>query len=302
MSLLHTQCLPAELAKPANLAIVTAAVAATIDGDETKVTAGTGVTVTGTGTTATPYVVSTPAPVLTLTGSTLSIAGGNSVTFPLGLDSQTLSVVGNTLTITGGNSVTLPVSASPTLSIVGQNLTISGGNTITLPDADTDAQTLSVVGQNLSISGGNTVALPAFPVFPVGDAGRTEWADTGANGTPLVSGAYGTVPVVITNPNSLYSVKLTVVADTNILYSGSGNYYALARLYANSGLVQIVDHNDGLAPTTRTADSPLPTMYHNMTLAPGASVTIELHMEMSSLSSGVFHFKRRAINWTMVPI
>jgi len=53
------------------------------DGSETKVTAGTNVTVTGTGTTASPYVVNTTNSLtVSQTGDTLTISGGNSVLVP----------------------------------------------------------------------------------------------------------------------------------------------------------------------------------------------------------------------------
>ncbi len=108
------------------------ALPAAADGSETKVTAGTNITVTGTGTVASPYVVNAAAATpqtLALVGQTLSLSGGGgAVTIP-DSDAQTLSLAGNTLSLTSGGSVTLPAAsvtfATPAETIAGTSTTLA---------------------------------------------------------------------------------------------------------------------------------------------------------------------------------
>jgi len=83
------------------------------DGSETVVTAGTNVTVTGSGTVADPYVVSsgdldTDQQTLALSGYDLSISNGNSVTLPAPDGSETIVTAGTYTTVTGSGTVADP--------------------------------------------------------------------------------------------------------------------------------------------------------------------------------------------------
>jgi hypothetical protein len=83
------------------------------DGSETIVTAGTNVTVTGSGTVADPYVVSsgdldTDQQTLALSGYDLSISNGNSVTLPSPDGSETIVTAGTYTTVTGSGTVADP--------------------------------------------------------------------------------------------------------------------------------------------------------------------------------------------------
>lgn len=73
---------------------VTLPATASADGSETKLVAGTGITLSGMGTTANPYTVNSSI---------------------VDTDKQTLSITGNTVSISNGNSITLPTSTGDNL-------------------------------------------------------------------------------------------------------------------------------------------------------------------------------------------
>ena len=135
------------------------ALPAAADGSETKVTAGTNITVTGTGTVASPYVVNAAAATpqtLALVGQTLSLSGGGgAVTIP-DSDAQTLSLAGNTLSLTSGGSVTLPAAsvtfATPAETIAGTSTTLA------VNPADLYAR------ENIAAQTGLGLVLSAIPV------------------------------------------------------------------------------------------------------------------------------------------
>ena len=180
------------------------------DGSETKVTAGTNISVTGTGTTASPYVVS----------NTFTEVDG-SITNEL----QTLSQSGNTITLSnGGGSVT--TTDAQDLSLTGNTLSLTNdATTVNLaPYLDnTDAQTLSITGSNLTISGGNTVALPSVTS---GDITSSTSGVTITNGTGRALGGNVAVDIAINSattpglvtattglPNKIWASNLAGVPD-----------------------------------------------------------------------------------------
>src|SRR5690606_33101715 len=133
----------------------------TADGTETKVTAGTNVSVSGDGSISDPYVVGVASlddadsdPTneiqdLDLTGNILKITNNSNATEIdlsgyTNIDDQRVSLSGNVLTLGNGTGADTTVDLSgyldntdnQELSIVGDQLSIDGGNTVTLPTAD----------------------------------------------------------------------------------------------------------------------------------------------------------------------
>lgn len=112
---------------------------------QTVIQAGTNTTVSGLGTTASPYQINATVPAftevdgsvtnelqtLTLSGNVLGISSGNSVTLPtyVDTDDQTLSISGNVLSISEGNNVTIPTTSI----IAGNNVTVTGNGTSSQP-------------------------------------------------------------------------------------------------------------------------------------------------------------------------
>lgn len=171
--LLHTNCLPTELDKPANQSVI----AATFLGcDDVPLTPDTKLAKCS----------DIPAAqTLTLVGQTLSISGGNSVALPAGADDQQLSISGNVISLTDGGSVTLPTSVAPipqVLGIAGNTISLSGGGgSVTLPAAatatittqeegtnvSTAVTTLNAVGPNVTMTGTGATATITVNVAPV---------------------------------------------------------------------------------------------------------------------------------------
>lgn len=112
-----------------------------IDGSETKVQGGSGITVSGSGTSASPYIV-----------DALDISPTNEL--------QTLGLSGSVLSISGANSLTLP-NTSPVL-VASNDLMISGGNLQTGATLVKNTETVQN-GFSRSFTGGNFGLGTAFP-------------------------------------------------------------------------------------------------------------------------------------------
>ncbi|MEB8347551.1 hypothetical protein OO010_15995, partial [Flavobacteriaceae bacterium KMM 6898] len=163
---------------------------AVADGSETKVT-GAGInTVTGSGTTASPYVITGTEVDGSITnevntafgvvGSDLTITDGNgTLSVPLatiGSDNQVLSTSGaaGNITIEDGNTLNLNVNdadADPaneyntTFAVNGANLELTDlGSTLSVPltSLGTDDQALSLAGNTLTLEDGGTVNLATY--------------------------------------------------------------------------------------------------------------------------------------------
>lgn len=113
----------------------------TIDGSETKLTGGAGISLTGNGTSATPYNV-----------EALDVSPTNEL--------QTLGLSGNVLSISGANSLTLP-NTSPIL-VASNDLIISGGNLMTGAPLTQNTETVQN-GYARSFTGGNFGLGTPFP-------------------------------------------------------------------------------------------------------------------------------------------
>lgn len=150
------------------------------DGSETKVTAGTGISLSGTGTTASPYVVTSTATApdgsetKVSAGSGISISGLGTVASPYSFSAtdasttneiQTLSISGNVISLSlSGGSVTVPsADGSETKLSAGTGISLSGTGTTASPyvvtnsgDSDNSAsnelQTLSISGSTITLS------------------------------------------------------------------------------------------------------------------------------------------------------
>lgn len=113
----------------------------TIDGSETKLTGGAGISLTGNGTSATPYDI-----------EALDASPTNEL--------QTLGLSGSVLSISGANSLTLP-NTSPVL-VASNDLIISGGNLMTGAPLTQNTETVQN-GFARSFTGGNFGLGTPFP-------------------------------------------------------------------------------------------------------------------------------------------
>src|SRR5690606_20196909 len=195
----------------------------TADGTETKVTAGTNVTVSGDGSIYDPYLVGVASlddadsdptneiqDVASADGSVTITRTVNdfdlSVNFPANNDNsatnelQDLELTSDILTLTnpatGGNQVDLSVYMDNTdnqeLSIVGDQLSISGGNTITLNVNDLDAivgnEVTGATNGTLTRSGSGTTASPYTLAVANGGITENELADNAVTVAKISSG------------------------------------------------------------------------------------------------------------------
>lgn len=169
------------------------------DGSETKVTAGTNVSVTGTGTIATPYVInSTDTNTTYLAGTSMSLVG---TTFNNTAPDQTVTLTqGGATTITG----TYP------------NFTISS----------TDTNTTYTAGDGLSLSGTvfSTENLQKVITYPADFTG-TNYTLTNADNNYEIIIDNGATAVSITVPSGLTSkigVGFTQKGTGDVSYTASG--------------------------------------------------------------------------------
>ncbi|WP_430906277.1 beta strand repeat-containing protein [Maribacter sp. 2-571] len=206
----------------------------TANGSETLVTAGSDISVSGTGITGDPYIIAN-------TFTEVDASTTNELT--------DLNLSGNTLTLTnpatGSNSVTLPTAnGSETLVTAGSDISVSGtgitgdpyiiANTFTEVDASTtnEIQTLSLSGNTLSITGtgGNSVTLPA----------TTET-------TTNLSQATATGTITYTNEDNASQTANVIGAETNNSISAGANggaFYespikAFGKISAAGGLTKV---------------------------------------------------------------
>lgn len=189
------------------------------DGSETVINQGANVTITGTGTTLDPYIISAvltgagsdldSLTSLTLAGTILTaqnVAGATTnvdLAALVGTDDQnitSMSIDGaNVLSVTieDGNTQTVDLSnlAANVITSVDASVTVTAtanGYDLSVNDDDTDPnneiQTLSIAGQNLTISSGNTVVLPSADGSEtvINGGGDIVVSGTGTTGDPYV--------------------------------------------------------------------------------------------------------------------
>lgn len=185
----------------------------TADGSETKVNGSTGISVTGLGTIASPYVITNTAPdqTVSLTGGGISVVTG---TYP-------------NFTVTSTEVDGSPTNELQTLTLTSQTLAISGGNNVTLPVIAVAAGT----GISVSPSGGT------YTVTNTGDLSSTN------EGTLGVSAGTSTTAVLTSNTSGATGVTFTAgtgIAITETTGTNGGNITISSTL---SGTPWLVDGN-----------------------------------------------------------
>lgn len=227
-------------------AVTTLAIPCACDGSETKVTAGTGTTVTGSGTTASPYIINNTATAdgsetKIEAGSMADVTGTGTTADPYIINSIVAKVTaGTNVTVTGDGTTANPyvinstatgttADGSETKINVGTGLSITGSGTTASPYVltntvvDTDTNTtyaLSIAGTNVTLTGSDgstsTIALPT------GTADTNTTYTLAVSGTNLVlTGSDGAV-TTLAIPCACDGSETKVSAGTNTTVTGSG--------------------------------------------------------------------------------
>ncbi|MBN3520424.1 hypothetical protein JYB62_10450, partial [Algoriphagus lutimaris] len=218
------------------------------DGSETDLQAGTNATVTGTGTTADPYIVSVPSlddADADPTNEFQALVEAPSQPGVIGLtNGNTVTVNVNDADADPTNEFQALVEAPSQPGVIG----LTNGNTVTVNVNDADAdptneiQTLSVSGTDLTISGGNTVSLPA--AGPPGDSFIKAFGKVRADGsTAKIKGATATLiqtgiyRIDFTTPMSdgNYIIQLTNEAGNSMVYGTQDATGFLVLIKGNNG-------------------------------------------------------------------
>ena len=196
-----------------NASGVISSTASAPDGSETKVNAGTAISVTGAGTTASPYVINSTGDnsttneiqTISLSANTLSLSlGGGSVILPVADGSETKVTAGTGIGITGAGTTASPYVFTPvdqsatneiqTLSLSNSTFTLSnGGGSVTLKRWVYKTHTKAVATATMTIPAGAPTALTDIQVY-IGGVKMTPSTDNyTVSGTTLtfVQGAPG---------------------------------------------------------------------------------------------------------------
>jgi len=273
--LLHTQCLPTELAKPVNQAVIAAALSdcngdplvpgtkmvtcadipAPPDGSETIVTQGTNVTVTGTGTAADPYVVNAAASAvpdgsetIVTQGANVTVTGTGTAADPYVVNaaasavpdgSETIVTQGANVTVTGTGTAADPYVVNAAASAVpdGSETIVTQGANVTVTGTGTAADPYVVNATGASYTAAATCDTPTklYGENAAGDPTAFNWA--AANSTSAIA----------TLPNPMAPGAFNIVADGAIVNSQLINTHPCRSMNVLATAVYSVDY--GMAST-----------------------------------------------------
>lgn len=218
------------------------------DGSQTRVTAGTNTTVTGTGTIATPYVVNSVIPA---TSHTLGVTG-NTLTSTVNGVSANASVIGSLSSTSTGNTISTTINGqtSSGVNIINSNanaLTQAGGlvNTVngisatTAIPAGTAANVLGFSSTGTPVYQTAASVLGGATTHTLGVAGNT--LTSTVNGVPATASLIGTISNTSTGNTISTSINGQSGSSVNIINT---NTNALSQ---SNGLVTTVN---GIAATT----------------------------------------------------
>jgi len=232
-----------------------------IDGSETKINPGTNISITGIGTTATPYVINNTLNVdgsetkLTA-GTNIGLTGNGTVTTPYVIantltinGSETKITNGTNTTVTGNGTIATPyqiaVDGSETKVNAGTNVTITGNGTTATPyiinSTAAGASTVINAGTNISVTGAGTSGSP----FVISNTQVIDGSETKLNSgiTTVVTGNGTTA-----TPYTVETVNLQKAITANYTILAADNNYS-------------IKINNGATPITITVPAGLPANF-----------------------------------------
>lgn len=178
--------------------------AVSVDGSETKVTAGTSISVSGAGTIASPYVVANTAPdqVVSITAGTGISISGSYPTFSVTntAPDQVVSLTGAGSTTISGSYPNFTISSTDNntpVSIIGGGATTVTGSYPNFNVSSTDTNTTYSAGPGLSLSG------TTFGVANLQKVISGDYTLTSADTEYTIFIDNGSTPITITVPTGL---------------------------------------------------------------------------------------------------
>lgn len=257
-----------------------------VTGAETKITAGTNTTITGLGTTASPYIVNSIGADGSETkiniGSNLSISGNGTTATPYIITntmvvdgSETKIASGTGTSVTGNGTITTPyqisVDGAETKLTAGTNVTVTGNGSVATPyiinstGAD-GSETKINAGTNISVTGTGTTGTP----YVINNTLTVDGSETKLNG--------GTTTTVAGNGTIATPYTVEVKNNQKVLtYPGdfTGTNYTLT----NSDFDTLIFVNNGATNVTITVPTGLVDKFYSVFIRQGSG-------EVSFVASG----------------
>jgi len=179
-----------------------------VDGSETKVSAGTNVTVTGSGTTGSPYVVNSSA----ADGSETKVDAGTNVTITGAGTSSSHYIINST-----------SANGSETIIDAGTNVTVTGSGTsashyVIGATGGDGSETKVDAGTNVTVTGAGTSASHYVINATGGNGSETKINVTGPNITKSGTGTTGDPYVINYNNYSVTKVQRDALSPSNWQY------------------------------------------------------------------------------------
>lgn len=197
-----------------------------VDGSETKVTAGTAISVSGAGTIASPYVVANTAPdqVVSITAGTGISISGSYPTFSVTntAPDQVVSLTGAGSTTISGSYPNFTISSTDNntpVSITGGGATTVTGSYPNFTVSSTDTNTTYSAGLGLNLSG------TTFGVVNLQKVITGDYTLTSADAEHTIFIDNGTTPITITVPTGLvvnFEAGFIQEGTGVVTFSGSG--------------------------------------------------------------------------------